>query len=281
VGYVSSKGTLPLYLDELNQHVLPADPKRLVYYPINDPSTPAASVEPLTVGGADDYSQLAMHVYPSDIYLVASCLLRARILGEAPASGPEHLAYYQRLRDIGLRSVVYHEMTHALERAYVNVHTPEQERKDKSAWLYASQTLINVDTQYHWQWGGHFADLNNRHVSAESQSEGIAFVVLVAHYNMSARQQAAVWDHSFGRLDDSRAALDASRDLFERDFPDYASADFGSQLGPVMGGYPTSEGRFALGNIAGRLSALPSIVGYLHPMLPQDTEKVWAALRQP
>ncbi|HQK13264.1 MAG TPA: hypothetical protein PLJ78_04865 [Anaerolineae bacterium] len=279
--YAASQGTLPLYLDEVNQRTLPPDPARLLYHPINDPNAPPTEVGPLTVGERDDFSQLVLNVYPVDIYNAAESLRKARILGEEPASAAERLAYNRRLRDIGLRFLVYHEMTHVLQRAYITVHTPEEYRTDKAAWIYASQTLVDVDTQYHWKWGGHFADVNNRHISNESQAEGIAFVVLVAHYNMSPQQQAAAWDHLFGRLEDSRAALDEARDLFDRYFPDYPPDNFGSQLGPIMESYTNPAGRYTLMQICSRLSNLPAAVGYLHPMLPQDTVKFWAALREP
>lgn len=280
VDYLASKGALPLYLDEINRHVLPPDPQRLIYYPINDPNLPAAFTEGLEVGGGRDYSQLVMHVHPLDIYLSALLLRRSMILGEEPAAEPERLAYEHRLRDMGLRATVYHEMTHVLQRAYINTHVPEEDRTSKAAWISAWKTLINVDTQYHWRWGDYMADSNNRHVSDESQAEGIAFEVLVAHYNMSPQQQAAVWDHLFGRLEDSRAVLDECRDIFERHFPNYWPSEFGSNLVPVMEEY-RSPGRNELVGIVLRLTSLPSAVGYLHPMLPQDTEKVWATLQEP
>jgi hypothetical protein len=279
--FMSGKSVLPTYLDEFNNHVMPADPKRLIYNPINDPMTPAANVAPMTVNGEESFSELVLNVYPSDIYIMAQCLRRAKVLGEEPASGPEKAAYNKRLRDMGTRMVVYHEMTHALQHTYVIVHTPESQRTGRYTFLSAEKTLIDVDTQYHWLWGGHFPDLSNSHISDESQAEGIGFVALVSHYNMSARQQAAAWDHLFGRLDDSRIVLDECRSQFEGHFGGYAPSNFGSDLGPVMNDYPNSEGGYTLGNIAGRLTILPDIVGYLHPMLPQDTDKVWAALQRP
>lgn len=281
VDYLTGKGALPLYVDEINQHVLPPDPQRLVYYPLNDPDSPPTAVEPLTVGGENDFGQLVVHVYPVDVFNAASSLRKASILGEEPTSAAERLAYHRRLRDIALRFLLYHEMTHAVQRAYINVHTPEEYRSDKAAWVYASQTLVSVDTQYHWRWGDHFADMNNRHVSDESQAEGISFEVMVAVYNMSPQQQAAAWDHFFGRLDDSRAVLDQARGLFDRHFPDYAPDEFGSLLRPVLEDYPNFDGRYALMDIASRLSGLPACIGYLNPMLPQDTGKFWAALREP
>jgi hypothetical protein len=281
VDYLAGKGVLPLYLDEIDQHVLPPEPGRLIYDPINDPNAPSTSAGPLQVGGEDDFSQLVIHVYPADIYNAAESLRQSKILGEEPASAAERLAYNRRLRDIALRFLLYHEMTHVLQRAYIDVHTPAEYRTDKAAWLYAAQTLINVDTQYHWLWGGHFADMNNRHVSDESQAEGLSYAVLVARYTMSPQQQAAAWDHFFGRLEDSRAVLDEARALFDRHFPDYAPDEFGSLLAPVMEGYPDLNGRYALMDVAWRLSSLPAYVGYMNPLLPQDTDRLWAALREP
>lgn len=284
VAYLVTKGALQQYVDELAQSVLPADPARMVYHPDNDPEAPPTATEGLVIDadGRKDYSRLQLNVYPVDIYNRVMMLQRSGIIG--PESGDEaaRMAYQRQLRDMATRQLVYHEMTHALQRAYVNLHVSAQEKTYRTAWNDASKTLIHVDTQYHWQWGQRtFSDMNNRHVSDESQAEGISFQVFVDVYNMSPQQRDAVWDHFFGRLENGQKSLDQIRQLFEAHYPRFMEDEFSDLLLDVMDDYPDVSKRRILTRLALRLSALPAYVGYLNPMLPQDTYKVWDALRQP
>src|SRR5512143_441115 len=97
-----------------------------------------------------------MDVYLVDIDDRAVSFDEVDLLGEAPSEAAARLAYQRQLRDLALRQLVYHEMTHVLQRAYIHVHTPAKEHQAKSADVYADKTLDkDVDTQYHWQWGSH------------------------------------------------------------------------------------------------------------------------------
>jgi hypothetical protein len=282
VGYLEAQGVLPAYIDELAE-VMPATTERMTYQPVNDPNADPTAVEPLDVGNGDDHSRLQMNIYPVDIYNRTLLLEEARILGEPPADESDYAEYHLQLRDMATRQLIYHEMVHALQRAYTNLHVEDEEERTRSgSWLYASKTLMrDVDTQYHWLWGDpFFAETYNNDVSGESQAEGISYEMFVNLYDMSDAQKAAVWDHYFGRYEESRAALDASKALYEEAYPDFSPDELGDLLPDVMDQYPDSNGSYVLWQVAFRLIALPAYVGYLNPMEPEDSPKFWEALRE-
>lgn len=281
--YLAAQGVLPIYIEEMAE-VMPPIKERMVYHPINDPNVDPTAVEGLDVADGTDHSRLQMNIYPVDIYNRALLLENARILGEPPGDGEEYAGYHLQLRDMATRQLIYHEMTHALQRAYTNLHVEdESERRSNGSWLYASKTLLaNVDTQYHWIWGDpFFAQSYNNDVSGESQAEGISYEIFVNLYDMSAAQKAAVWDHYFGRYEESRAALNAAKELYESAYPEFSPDDLGDLLPEVMDQYPDTNGSYRLWQVAFRLIALPAYVGYLNPMEPEDTPKFWEALREP
>jgi len=283
LAYLEAQGVLPLYLEEVRR-VLPATLERITYHPENDPTAPPTAVESLQISDErKDHSQAVMNLYPVDIFNGAGGLEEARLLGEPPTGANEYRTYHRQLRDMALRQLFWHEMTHVLQRAYVNLHVEDPaERTRKSSYLFATHTLFkDVDTQYHWKWGnGFFADSNNKQVSDESQADGIAYEMLTTLYDMSDVQKAAVWDHQFGRLDKARQNLNEIRLLFEQNYPDFTPEEFGDLLAEVMSNYPQNEGRRQLTTIAFRLAAIPAYIGYLNPMEPDDTPKFWEALRQ-
>jgi hypothetical protein len=282
--YLEAQAVLPIYIDELGK-VMPATAERMTYHPINDPNADPTAVEALDVSGGDsDHSRLQMNVYPVDIYNRTLLLEHSRILGEPPEDEEAYAAYHLQLRDMATRQLVYHEMTHAVQRAYTNLHVEDEEERTRSgSWLYASKTLLaDVDTQYHWTWGDpFFAQTYNNDVSGESQAEGISYEMFVNLYDMSNPQKAAVWDHYFGRYEESRAALTASKALYEEAYPEFSPDQLGDLLPEVMDHYPNSNGSRVLWQVAFRLIALPAYVGYLNPMEPDDTPKFWGALREP
>ncbi len=280
--YLEAQGVLPIYIEEL-ANVMPATAERMTYHPVNDPNADPTAVEALDVSGGDqDHSRLQMNVYPVDIYNRTLLLENSRILGEPP-EGEEYAGYHLQLRDMATRQLIYHEMTHALQRAYTNVHVEDEEERTRSgSWLYASKTLLaDVDTRYHWTWGDpFFAQTYNNDVSGESQAEGISYEMLVNLYDMSDAQKAAVWDHYFGRYEESRAALMASQALYEEAYPDFSPDELGDLLPDVMDQYPNSNGSRVLWQVAFRLIALPAYVGYLNPMEPDETPGFWEVLRE-
>jgi hypothetical protein len=100
-------------------------------------------------------------------------------------------------------------------------------------------------------------------------------------YKLSPQQQEAVWDYFFGRLDQSRETLNQCRQIFEKDYPNFSADEFGDLLYEVVKAYPDMEESYVLTGLTLKLAGLPSYVGYLNPMKPQDTGAFWQALQEP
>lgn len=284
LAYLTAKGCQQQYVDEIDKNVMPADPERMLYHPENDPEAPPTATEGLVVGsdGSKDYSRLQMNVYPVDIYNRVDMLQQSGILGPEPTDAAARMDYQRQLRDMATRQLIYHEMTHVIQQAYVNRHVPEEELTRRSSWSYATKILANVDTRYHWLWGGGaFMDMNNRHVSDESQAEGISFEIFAAIYDLGPAQRDAVWDYFFGRLEGARQSFNEMRTLVEAHYPEFSLDEFGDPLETVLADYSNSQGRRVLTHMAFKFVGFPTYVGYFNPMLPQDTEKFWEALRNP
>ncbi|MBN1332079.1 hypothetical protein JW978_04350 [Candidatus Dojkabacteria bacterium] len=281
LAYLEAKGVNQKYIEEIDSNVLPEDPTRIEYYPENDPDAAPTSVGGYNIdeNGEIDYSQVNLSLYAVDVFNQAENVFDSRILGTP--SGDNDQDYWEKCRNIAVRQLMYHEMTHVLQRAYVNENVSEEHKSDKSAYVYADKTMADIDDQYFWEWGNSsiIAKSNNRQVSQESQADGISFEILVNVYDMSREQKAALWDHMFGRLANTRAALDEIRQLVESNWPDFSPDESGSLIGDVMRDY-NKDGETTLVSLTNRMGAFPAYVGYMNPMEPDDTYLFWEFLEE-
>lgn len=275
--FLLEKGVAQKYVDEINNQTLPID--RINYHAENNPNSDWSRTEALLLEEeiTKDYRKLVMHIYPVDIYNRVRILNNSRIFG----TPNESMEYKKTLRDASLRLLTFHEMTHVLQQAYINVHLPSEYDKQsiKSLWDKADKNLVGVHTtDFFWSWGNEvYAKSNNHSASDESQAEGVAWEIMVDVYSLTDTQADALWDHYLGRLYSEMQNLDKVRQVFESSYPDYNPADFYLQLKPVTGEY-SGVGSRTLESIAGRLIALPAYVGYLNPMKPEDAGGFWNAL---
>lgn len=278
--YLKSVGTLDKYITEFN-NVLPADLSRITYHAINDPSAPPTATESIRLENDEkDFSRLILNVYAVDIYNYFTNIFDSSILGELPTNSTEKAKFLKTYRDIATRQLLYHEMTHVLQQTYVNIYTPEDKLGRKSAWADASKRLMDVDTQYFWEWGNReaFQLSNNRSIANESEAEGVSFVVLTEMYNMSNNQKEALWEFAFGRLSNMQGVLNELKDLFQENYPEFSPDEFGEPMANVFNDY-AGENKYELKKIGFKMAALPIYIGYLNPMLPSDVNKIWDALK--
>ncbi len=276
--YLSEKGVAQKYIDEIKEQTLPIE--RITYHAENNPNSDWSRTEALLLEEeiTKDYRKLVMHIYPVDIYNRVRILNNSRIFGNPS----EDIEYKKTVRDAALRLLTYHEMTHVLQQAYINVHLPSEYDKPsiKSLWDKADKNLVGVhSTEFFWDWGNEvYAASNNHTASDESQAEGVAWEVMVDTYSLSDTQGQALWDHYLGRLYNEMQNLEEIRRIFESEFPDYNPDEFYTQLKPLAAEY-SGVGSRTLEGIAGRLIALPAYVGYLNPMQPEDAEGLWNTLK--
>jgi len=283
VDYLKAKGVNQKYIDEINNNVLPANSGRMQYHKANDPDADPSTTGGYITGddGEKDYSQVKMNLYAADVYNNARMAAESGVLGEEPSSGAEKTKYWETARNIGFRHLMYHEMTHVLQRAYVNMNVDEKHKNDKVAYVYADKTMADIDDQYFWEWGGGDArkNSNNRHISQESQADGIAFEMVVNVFDMSSKQKQAMWDHFFGRLETETQNLEEIQQITEAEWPDLVVDETGDSIRKVMQGYSDTSGKNTLRGLTFRLAGFSSYVGYLNPVRPEDTPAFWTFLK--
>ncbi len=279
--YLTSRGTLEKYITEF-KNVLPANLERITYFPVNDPSSPPTATESLRKeDGEKDYSKLVMSVYAVDIYNYFTNVIDSEILGSEPTNENAKQDYLIANRNIALRQLMYHEFTHVLQQTYVNIYSSAEDLGKKSGWAEADKRLMDVDDQYFWKWGNReaFQLSNNRQIANESQAEGISFEVLTEVYNMSSQQKAALWEFAFGRLSNMQSVLEKVKDEFQTSYPNFSPDEFGNLMADIFSDYSGPNG-YELKRISFKIAALPIYIGYINPMLPEDTIKIWDALNQ-
>jgi hypothetical protein len=272
---------LPAYLDELDE-VLPLDPARMIYHGENDPDAKPTRTEPVRDPQTmeQDYSRLALHVQAVDVWNGAQLCQSAQLLGPKPAEGEAQREWHRGCRDLAARMSVYHELTHALQHAYVNLHLPPGERNVRVSWNGASKLLMAAESGYFWRWGGvqSFADMDNHDMADERQADGVVYQVVVAAYDLSPVQAAAVWEFWFGRLEDARDLLLRIRDRFDRAWPGYPPSEFGGALFDVFGDLPLGDEQSVMRDLCLRLGGIAAYVGYLQPMRPEESGGFWRML---
>jgi hypothetical protein len=278
IAYFRSKGVLDTYTSELTTHVLPNTPDRIRYHPVNDPDAPPTATEDLMVHGSKDYSQLVMDIYPVDVYNNADKLTTSGVFGSGVGESGE---FEKKLRNAGLRVSMYHELTHAVQKAYVNIHAPVKEKTSKSSWVYATKTLVDVDSRYFWKWGGEgiIRRSNNREISQESQADGVMYEVFGATLKLTDGEKRQVWDGLFGRLSGMQELLGQVKSVFESRYPTYQPDQFAGQLANVFADYPDPDGRAVLTKTIRKFGNLPAYAGYLNPMMPENCGPFWQALK--
>ncbi|MBD3281052.1 hypothetical protein GF389_06085 [Candidatus Dojkabacteria bacterium] len=273
--YLKAKNVNEKYIEEMDTNVLPADEKRIQYYPQNDPEAPPSSVVSIDTGdGKKDYSRVNMDLYAVDVYNGATNICRSRVFGEPDSEYDKD--YWEKCRNMSVRHLMYHEMTHVLHRAYTNQHVDEEFRSKNSSYVNADKTMVDIDNQYFWSWGNTtvISRSNNRQISQESQADGISYEMLVNNYDMSMTQKDALWDHMFGRLDSASVALDEIKSSAESNWPEFSPDRIGTMIRPIMRDYNKS-GESTLVDLSLKMSNFPTYIGYLNPVEPDDTYLIW------
>ena len=73
--------------------------------------------------------------------------MNSGIRGDLPKEGPELDRYLIDVRNFATRMLMYHEMTHILQRAYMYVHTSDAEdRSSKLIYVFADKALADLES---------------------------------------------------------------------------------------------------------------------------------------
>lgn len=276
---LKQKGVNSKYINELSSHVLPDDDSRYFFNFSNEPDVPPTQVEAYRGGGSVDYASMQMQVTTIDFHNAARIFRGSGILGVSASSPLENMDTEKKLRDMGMRFYVYHEMTHALQRAYANLNVDDEYKNSNIFFADTGHTLMTVDDSNFWRWGNPSSSdalSENFDISSESQAEGIAFELLTDVYGMSHQQKMAAWNHLFGRLDNCRKKLEYIRRVYETKYPDSNPKYLPDKI--KVDSFPTDEDRMLFRRFILKGSNLPVYAGYFSPMKEADTPKFWAKL---
>lgn len=278
---LKQKGVDSKYIQELDKHVMPDDKSRYEFYFNNEPEDMPTQVEGYRGGEDIDYTKHQMHLNVIDFHNGARLLRASGVLGEASKEPTTDMRYEKALRDMAMRWYIYHELTHSLQRAYMNLHVSDDYKNTLIAYRDYENTLIFIDESYLWKWGNpEYTDApaENFDISTESQAEGIAYQLLTEGYDMSPAQRKAVWDHLFGRLEGNLEKLLSIKQTFETKYPDLNPRDMPRFMEGIEDSVPASE-RSQYDRFMGKIVRMAAYAGYFNPLRPQDTDKFWDKLR--
>jgi hypothetical protein len=229
------------------------------------------------------FDALQMNVNSLDFHNAARLFRESGVVGEPQTEPYADMQTEMILRGMGLRLYIYHEMTHVLQRAYMNIQA--REAGEDTNFIIPQDTDLTTmyadDTKYMWKWGRKDpkdATIPNFDVASESQAEGVAFDALMYRYHMSTEQREVVWEHLHGRLDESRATLLQIQDIFENDYPRFSPGLYWRLLSNTVPEDLNENDADFFSKMIKRIMLAPYI-GYHHPMKRDDLSKFWRLFR--
>jgi len=158
------------YLDEIESYVLPDLPERIVYLSegYNNNIYKGSATRPLN----EDYSRKVIEIDPHDLYLVYKDLSKT-IFGQRLSQDD--------LIKASAQTILFHEMSHVLMQAYINIHVPlEVVRQGNSdMWKSANIDFLASSKEYYWAWQF------NKEINDERIAQGMMLKCLKNYYSMS------------------------------------------------------------------------------------------------
>lgn len=285
INYLKSKGIAQKYISEFETNTFPADSNRIHYYPEYDANAPTSETrayrENETVVNGD-FSRLEYLLYAIDPYNHARLYTEAGLLGGLPNDSVKKAEYIKLVRDMGVRWITYHEMTHVLQRAVDTVNSPEKYKHDKVAWNFASKSLVTIGKQNFKNWGSKtHNDTSNREIAMESQADGVAYEVFTHVYRFSTVQKQLVYEFEVNRLHDAAKMYDEIFDIFNRNYPTYNPQDFPYKISDSVVSSLTMSGEphTSLYRLVKKMYGLGPYGGYLHPLSESELVEFWNFLK--
>lgn len=263
--YMKLKGVLKKYLDEFD-YVLPANFNVIRYHLIDDSRLPGASVDALKINEVEsDPSRQQLDMYPGGISYRMDIFRISNILGKEPVENNKKIEYFNKLRSLAIRHLLFHEFIHTMQLVYVNVNVKNP--KDKGNWYVATRSPYDFDSTYYWQWnlGDVLDKLNNEIVAKESQAEGVSFLATIEILNFSDIQAEILWEHYFGRYENAKVYLNNIGNYLKTS--QSSIEDFVNLVVDLVENYQGSlEDKSNLRKIVLKLNNIHAYVGYLNPM---------------
>lgn len=267
--FLGAQGIADKYIKEIDEYVFTTSDENVEYV--------------IDKGGSlvdgynrTDYTRRQMKIDGTDVNKVMNDLVTAEVFGPIP-SGSAKEAKIREYRDASVRMVIYHEMTHILQQAYVNLHITSEQKAtgSRQLWKDATKTLIDIDKSLYWEW------FDNRIISEESQAEGIMMLVMYDHYDMSEDQQTKLWNQWIGRENNNAELVHKIGVVFHKNFPSYLKVhiqSFGDKVyEEAFDGYKGDKSEVEA--MLGYSDRLAAYWGYFNPVTEEQAELIWDALK--
>lgn len=169
-------------------------------------------------------------------------LSRSGIFGAEPENASERIAYWKGIREYGVRTVFYHEMTHVLQMAYANLMLDKygQSKLDHMGQIDQSMVRFCDDDIYVDIEKTPFTESDNYVIGMETQAVVLGQYMTVKKYSLNSAQAQALWDHvgSGARMANVRRQLGTMMDLFsnadEAELENIREANFRGSLGELF-----------------------------------------------
>lgn len=185
-------------VEELEDRVFPADEDHLAVSRTENMYGEFSFVRPEYEEENWNYKEAYMRFEVGSVYTWAYLISRSGAFGEDPGNSNDGIAYWKNMRELGIRYVMYHEMTHVLQMAYENCvfekyGTTEYEKLteiNRSTARFLDDALL-LDTKKL-----PFTDNDNYRMSQEAQAVLVQHYFLVSRYKLTEEQSLLVWNYA-------------------------------------------------------------------------------------
>ncbi len=280
VNFLSNYNVNERYINELTNITI--TPENIKYKGDRD-SNEWTYTEPI-----NEYYTCFMQITDNNVYLNAQDIINSGIIGSIPEAGStEFYNYHKVARNIALRWIMYHELTHALQISYIHINAGDNWKAGRRYWQSSDRLLSNVASKYFWNWGFYetFGKGNfNRIVGDEAVADGVGLIFIKDFYHFNSKQEKLFFDYlSAGeRLSIVKEDLEKMRDIYKEYFPNTEPRIIGTELKRIFRDVKDKALKdFLIDYVANRLSnerGIPRGVGYANALTGDDMDILWDVL---
>jgi hypothetical protein len=194
-------GADPLLISEIRDVVFPADDDHLWVSNTDDLYSEYSFVRTSgsKVNENPAYAESYMRFEVGSAWQWSKLMQESGILGAEPKDATEKYAYWRKLREYGARIIFFHEMTHVLQQAYINLKVKKygdlySDQPKTEGTMFgltdSSELMDTIKTP--------FTESDNLTITKESQAMMMQQLLITKHFNLNQDQSRRVWDYVGG-----------------------------------------------------------------------------------
>lgn len=259
---ISGLGFNQKYIDEINFYVIPENSDRIIY--LSDDFVNSEYIGSSTARVNGDYGRRQITIDPRDINYVYQDLKKTMFSQRVTST---------ELLKASTKMVVYHEMSHVLMQAYINLHVPAEIKLDggKDMWTFSNIDFLEPSKKYFWAWS------NNKEISDERIAQGLMLKCIVLDYSMSDDEKNDLFDILVKKDNYNMNTIQGFGERLHDQYGRLLSIDW-SNFGSYLYDQVTEKGRYlnpnedhtVLREMFDITNTLPSYIGYFNPATDKD-----------